>query len=146
MAVLTPPLFSTVTLATPPATDTLTVMPLVAVVTELPLVKATSLPSTRSTSALPSPRLLTVRVRRSMFWPFSTVPALVPLNSVTAVPFSVKVGVLPVALSVGASLLGVTDTVAAMLGVAVLLLAPLSRIWVMVTTRLLAPGSSLLLW
>ncbi len=46
-----------------------------------------------------------------MVWPDSTALMLTPLNRSTALPFSVKVGVPPVALTVGASLTPVTLTV-----------------------------------
>jgi hypothetical protein len=85
-------------------------MPLVAVVPVAPLVRLKVVPSALRRSAAPFARLLTVSVRLVMVCPPSMVDAAAPLNRETEEPSSVKVGLAPVAVRVGASLTEVTAT------------------------------------
>ena len=110
-----------VTVAVPELTETETVMPLFSVMKLLPLVRVTSVPSINSFSATPLARSLTRMVIWTMACPDSTVSMLAPLNKATAEPSSVKVGLVLVTLTTGASLTAcrLTVTVAAALAVPV---------------------------
>ncbi len=105
------PLLLMDTVAVPPESETVTLRPLPLVVTELPLVSATLLPSMDRISLLPSCRPDTVSVSRMMLWLDSIALTLAPLNTATAEPPMAKVGLLAVALVVGASLTAATATV-----------------------------------
>jgi hypothetical protein len=78
-------------------------MPLVAVVPLAPCVSCITVPSIVRRSVAPSETLDTLRSRRVRLWPASTVETAAALNTLTAAPSSVYVGLPGVALSVGAS-------------------------------------------
>ena len=63
-----------------------------------------SVPAILSSSLAPLPTLLTVRVRPLKVWPLSLVRALTPLNRSTALPFSMKLGLLALAARPGSVL------------------------------------------
>ena len=138
-----------VTVAVEPDRLTDTFSPLVAVLDTLkPSVNWTNESSKPSTSLAPSDSRATVSVSEVTVCPASTVEAVAPLNRSTAEPPSVKVGPVPVAVSVGSSFTPTTLTVEATPGAAVLSLSPvfrpLSISSLIVTNRLLAVvGSSL---
>ena len=111
------------------------------VVPALPLVSAMLLPSAPMISLLPSVTLVTVKVSAVMVWLGSMALMVMPLNRSDALPFSVKVGVPPVALSVGASLTPVTLTLTS----ALLLVPPSPSLTVMRTVRVEVLGSAPLL-
>ena len=127
-------------------------MPLVVVV-PLPATREIVLPSTLICSKEPSVTLETVKVSALMDCAASIVEIAGALNKVTGVPVetpapSVKVPPAAVAVSVGASFTGTTETVDTSASVEVstppFAVPPLSFNCVMVKTRLPAVGSSLL--
>src|SRR3954462_3749329 len=83
-------------------------MPLGAVVPVAPLVRLKVVPSAVRTSEAPLLTLPTVNWRLVTVWPASMVEAAAPANRDTDEPSSVKVGLAPVAVSVGASFTAVT--------------------------------------
>ena len=79
-------------------------MPLVVVVPLAPSVSEIVLPSITICSAAPSLKLPTVKVKALIVCPASTVEIATLEKRSTAAPSSVKLGLLPVAVKVGASL------------------------------------------
>ena len=125
------PAWVTVTLAMPELSETVTLMPLLAVVVLKPAVRITSEPSIVSFSTPVLATLETRMVIRMMVCPASTVLMLAPLNTATGEPSSVKVGLVAVTLTTGASLTARIFTVTA----DAVLVVPVSSVTVTETVR-----------
>ncbi len=130
-----------VTVAVVPTIATLTDNALVAVV-DIPFTRATTVPSIVICSLLPLPKFVTVNTSELISCPLSTVLILLPLNSATADPPSVKVGVAPVAVNVGASFTAITTT--EILAAALVLLPPSPSLTVTLIVRVVVVGSVIL--